>query len=207
MSTLGGPRAADSGSGERPAEHRASKAQPHGRQPAPQLRAAREAAVEDENRLGHLLWETSSRLRLLAESAMSDTQLHHPSIGALQTIATQPGITVSQLARRALKSQQSVSQIVARLERLGYVERRLGSGRSVGLYITVAGTAALAAGNAQEASFEQQIELLLGRARYSQLRSLLQQTRALLIARADEHRPTDAAARRRHRRDGADRRR
>jgi DNA-binding MarR family transcriptional regulator len=66
---------------------------------------------------------------LLAEPLLADIQLSLASMGALERIAAYPGITASELARQAFKTQQAVSQVTSRLERLGYVERRLGPGR------------------------------------------------------------------------------
>jgi DNA-binding MarR family transcriptional regulator len=124
-------------------------------------------------RLGHLLWETSARVLLLSEPVFRDSQLSQPSIGALERIAAFPGITASELARQAFKTQQAVSQVTGRLERLGYVERRVGSGRGVGLHITDLGARALAQGNEQESEFDNRLQQLLGAARSDELRALL----------------------------------
>jgi DNA-binding MarR family transcriptional regulator len=138
-------------------------------------RAAPDAttALPGSERLGHLLWETSARVLLLSEPVFRDSQLSQPSIGALERIAAFPGITASELARQAFKTQQAVSQVTGRLERLGYVERRVGQGRGVGLYITESGRHALARGNEQEIEFDRRLQELLGSGPAGELRALL----------------------------------
>ena len=60
-------------------------------------------------------------------------------------------------------------QLVAKLEKLGYVERRVGAGRGVGLYLTPAGQTAQADGNRREEQLEQRLRELLGDEDYAQL--------------------------------------
>ena len=88
--------------------------------------------------LGHLLWETSERWNALAEPqlSLSDIQLSFASSGVLGRISAVPGITASRLARDGFKTQQALSQVTGRLERLGYIERRVGRGRGVGRFFS-----------------------------------------------------------------------
>jgi DNA-binding MarR family transcriptional regulator len=136
-------------------------------------------------RIGHLLWETSARVMLLAEPLLAELQLSLPSMGALERIAAHPGITASELARQAFKTQQAVSQVTGRLERLGYVERRLGQGRGVGLHATELGLEMLARGTAIEAEIDNQLQAMVGRDDAEQLRSVLRRLRESLIAVTD----------------------
>lgn len=136
-----------------------------------------------ENRLGHLLWEAASLTRSLEEPALESSELRKASLGCLMQIAANPGITVSELARAGLSSQQSSSQVVARLERLQYVERRLRTGRRIGLYITATGMQSMLAGDAREAQFESELSELLGRQHYDLLCELLTEARARLRER------------------------
>lgn len=132
--------------------------------------------------LGHLLWEVSARTSALGEAALAATPLTFPSLGVLDQITSQPGITIAEIARRLPTSQQATSQVAARLEKLGFIERRVASGRSIGLHVTAAGAAARAAGNAIEATFEAELETTLGAERYAELRRLLDEARAILAA-------------------------
>lgn len=119
--------------------------------------------------LGHLLWETSARIQALGDVATAHTSLTRASIGILDLIATNPGVTIAGMTKFLPKTQQAFSQLVARLENLGLVERKLVQGRRIGLYLTAAGTRARAEGNAAEAEFEAELEHALGKARYERM--------------------------------------
>ena len=136
------------------------------------------AEAPGSDNFGHLLWELSARWMAFSEPRLASTQLTFASAGALARIATSPGITASALARAAFKTQQAISQVTGRLERLGYVERRVGAGRGVGLHITAAGERALAEEMAIEAAMEQEARTLLGAELYAELKQ------RLLLARA-----------------------
>ncbi len=131
------------------------------------------ADAPGSDNFGHLLWEISARWAARSEPRLASTQLTFASAGALARIATSPGITASALAREAFKTQQAISQVTGRLERLGYVERRVGGGRGVGLHITAAGERALAEEIAIEAMMEQEARTLLGAALYAELKERL----------------------------------
>jgi DNA-binding MarR family transcriptional regulator len=144
-----------------------------------------DSELPGRDRIGHLLWETSARVMVLAEPLLEDIQLSLASMGALERIAAEPGITASELARQAFKTQQAVSQVTGRLERLGYVERRLGSGRGVGLHATKQGMAALADGTTHEAEIDARLQEMLGVQDAEQLRALLRRLREALVAVTD----------------------
>jgi DNA-binding MarR family transcriptional regulator len=143
-------------------------------------------ASPGSDNLGHLLWETLARWTGFAEPELADTQLTPASTGTLGRIERLPGITASELARQSFKTQQAISQVTGRLERLGYIERSVGRGRGVGLYITESGKRALAEGLATEDRIEQQARLLLGEELYAELKHRLRQARdAIATADAD----------------------
>ncbi len=110
----------------------------------------------------------------LADELFEDGELTLALAGTLDMVGTWPGSTAAELSRRSPKTQQAISQLVARLERLGYVERRLGPGRGVGLYLTAAGQAAQAEGNQREEQLEIRLRELLGQKTYTQLREVLE---------------------------------
>jgi DNA-binding MarR family transcriptional regulator len=134
--------------------------------------------------LGHLLWEVSARATQLSDARLAEAETHIPlsssAVGLLDQIATEPGTTIATIARRSPKTPQAVSQVVARLEKHGLVERRLSGGRAIGLHITAKGTEVRAAGNAAEDAFEAQLEGALGTERYDALRRLLDEARTVL---------------------------
>jgi DNA-binding MarR family transcriptional regulator len=143
------------------------------------------ALTPGSDNFGHLLWETSERWTALAEPQLSDTQLSFASTGVLGSISAFPGITASRLARHGFKTQQALSQVTARLERLGYIERRVGRGRGVGLHITEAGERALADGMAIEDHVEGHARELLGEELYADLKECLRKARAVFTDAAD----------------------
>ncbi len=138
------------------------------------------ADTPGSDNFGHMLWETSVRWMALSEPRLAGTQLTFASAGALARIAANPGITASALARGAFKTQQAISQVTGRLERLGYVERRVGHGRGVGLQITAAGERALAEEMAIEQTMEQEARALLGDELYTELKDRLRLARAAI---------------------------
>jgi DNA-binding MarR family transcriptional regulator len=140
------------------------------------------ASPPGSDNLGHLLWETYYLANAFGEPIMdARTPLSQAAIGALTKIAMEPGITASGLARSGFKTQQAASQITGRLERLGFVERRLGSGRGVGLYITKAGEQAVTDGLAAEREVETRFEALIGLERYNELVEALKVLRQSLV--------------------------
>jgi DNA-binding MarR family transcriptional regulator len=157
----------------------------------PRPTAASVTELPSHNNLGHLLWETAARGLVFSESVLRELPLSPPSIGALEMIGAFPGMTASELARHAFKTQQAASQLTSRLQRLGYIEGRLGAGRGVGLFITAAGEAALTQGIAGELEVERQFSELLGAERYGELRALLHYAREQLIDAAADVSPAD----------------
>jgi DNA-binding MarR family transcriptional regulator len=129
------------------------------------------------HRVHHLLWECDARMILLADDVFGDGELTLSLAGTLDMVGTWPGSTVAELSRRGPKTQQAVSQLVARLEKLGYVERRLRPGRGVGLYLTASGEAARTEGNEREEELEERLLELLGEDIYTQLGELLEKAR------------------------------
>ena len=75
----------------------------------------------------------------MGEAALAGTPLTVAASSMLIAVLEDPGMTVAEISRRIPKAQQSISSVVARLEKLGLIERRLGSGRGVGLHVTDAG--------------------------------------------------------------------
>ena len=141
----------------------------------------------------HLMWECYVQMLPLGDEVFADSELTLPLAGTLDMIGTWPGCTAAELSRRTPKTQQAISQLVAKLEQLGYVERRLGPGRGVGLYLTTAGAAAHADGNRREEMLEERLRELLGDDTYTQLAATLEQARASLASESSER--TRASAR------------
>jgi DNA-binding MarR family transcriptional regulator len=146
----------------------------------PDLAQLEAALPPSKHQLNDLLWEVTTYAELMGEAALADTPLTLPSSGMLAYVDAEPGITVAQLSRRIPKTQQAISQVAARLEKLGFLERRLGHGRGVGLYVTEAGHEMAAEARRRESEIEIRLRELLGDERHDQLRRLLIESRAIL---------------------------
>jgi DNA-binding MarR family transcriptional regulator len=141
--------------------------------------------IPDRENLGHLLWEVGARVSLLSEAALSRTPLTPRAAGMLEAVNSDPGTSIAEISRRLPVSPQAVSQVVVRLEGLGYLERRPGErGRGVALFMTDAGGKALTEAAARKDSFDRELAEALGEERHAELVRLL--TEALPIVTALE---------------------
>ena len=126
----------------------------------------------------HLLWESYTLMVPIFDEVFADSELTLSLAGTLDMIGVWPGSTTAELSRRGHKTQQAFSQLAARLEKLGYVERRVGVGRGVGLYLTPAGEVARADGNRREQQIEERLRELFGEETYAQLGESLERVLA-----------------------------
>jgi DNA-binding MarR family transcriptional regulator len=134
-----------------------------------------------EQWLVHLLWAVSVRTSALGEAALADTPLTLAGLGVLENIHARPGITIAEIARSAPQTQQALSQIAARLERLGFIERRLADrGRGVALHLTAAGATAYRDAHELAQAFEDGLKAALGASRHRRLVTLLDEMRTLI---------------------------
>ena len=132
------------------------------------------------------LRELSALIEQRGDAALSGTPLSLPLNHLLDAVVAAPGGTVTEIAVRLRKSQQAMSQAADRLERLGLVERRVGSGRAVGLHATDAGETAAAEGRRREMAAEERTREVLGSARFDQLVALLEIAREALMEDASK---------------------
>jgi len=73
------------------------------------------------------------------------------------------------------------SQIAARLEKLGYIERRLAArGRGIGLHLTPAGAEARRDAHATIEAFESELATAFGSDRHSTLLEALEEARTII---------------------------
>jgi MarR family transcriptional repressor of emrRAB len=130
------------------------------------------------------LREVSALIEQRGEAALAGTSLSLPLNHLLDAVVAEPGVTVTEIARRLGKSQQAMSQAADRLERLGFIERRVGTGRAVGLHATDAGRAASADGVRRELAAEDRTRAALGPRQFDTLVALLENARDALAADA-----------------------
>jgi DNA-binding MarR family transcriptional regulator len=127
------------------------------------------------------LREVSVLIEQRGEAALAGTSLSLPLNHLLDAVVAEPGVTVTDIAGRLGKSQQAISQAANRLEKLRYLERRIGPGRAVALHATPAGRDASADGVARELAAEDRLRELLGAQQFDTLMALLAATRDTLL--------------------------
>jgi len=100
----------------------------------------------EQGRLGYLLRQANATHRLAMEQALSDLGVTPPQFIVLTMLNAYPGISGADAARLAFLTPQTVSLIVANLQRAGAVARRAHDvhGRIQHLDVTPAGRALLA---------------------------------------------------------------
>jgi DNA-binding MarR family transcriptional regulator len=131
------------------------------------------------------LHEVSDLVEERGEVSLLGTSLSLPLNHLLAAVVVEPGVTVTQIARRLGKSQQAISQSADRLERLGFVERRVGPGRAVELHASEAGRAASSDGVQRELQAQEHTREALGPERFSELIELLESARDILLEDAE----------------------
>jgi DNA-binding MarR family transcriptional regulator len=147
---------------------------------APSVPSPDAPLLAGKDQLNDLLWEVTTYAELIGELALAETPLTLPSSGMLVSVLAEPGITVAEMSRRIPKTQQAISQVAARLEKLGLIERKLGSGRGVGLFVTETGREMAQTCLEREREYDARLRQLIGDERYEQLRQLLIESRTIL---------------------------
>ena len=102
-------------------------------------------------------------------------------MGVLDEVAATPGTSIADVARWLPTTAQAISQVVNRLERLGFLERRLGArGHGVALFVTGSGDRARAEADQRVARLNEQLADALGQAHHDTLIALLDRARTAL---------------------------
>jgi DNA-binding MarR family transcriptional regulator len=139
--------------------------------------------IPDRKHLGHLLWEVGSRVSLLSEAALARTPLTPRAAGMLEAIAVDPGTSFAEISRRLPVTPQAVAQVVARLEKAEFIERRSGErGRGVALHITKEGEAALEVAQEHKEAFDRELAAALGEERHTEMVRLLTEALPTVMA-------------------------
>jgi DNA-binding MarR family transcriptional regulator len=144
------------------------------------LAAGGEPPLIGNGQLVDLLLDMAVYVKSMGEAVLADTPLSLLSIRMLAAVLAEPGITVSEMSRRIPKTQQAISQVAAQLTELGLIERRLGSGRGIELYVTKAGEKKAQDGLRRERELRLRLRELLGDERHEQLERLLRESREIL---------------------------
>lgn len=139
--------------------------------------------IPDREHLGHLLWEVGARVGLMGEAALARTPLTPRAAGMLEAVHADPGTSIAAISRRLPVSPQAVSQVLVRLEKAGFVERRSGErGRGVALFITAAGEDVLAEAKERKEAFDHELAEAIGAKRHAKLVRLLKEALPLVTA-------------------------
>lgn len=109
--------------------------------------------------IGYLLRQAHAVHRLRMERALADLQLTPPQFAVLTMLAAYPGLSGADLARLAMLTPQTVSVIVANLERAAAISRRPHPvhGRIQLLEVTETGLQLLSACRGRVQQLEQQL--------------------------------------------------
>lgn len=94
------------------------------RKPKPPLPEPGEGKRGEAGYLGYLLRQAAGAYRLRMERALLDIEVTPPQFSVLTMLAAYPGRSNADLARLALLTPQTVSVIIANLDRMGAVVRR-----------------------------------------------------------------------------------
>ena len=116
----------------------------------------------EEGYLGYLLKQAAHVYRIRAERALSDLGITPPQYTVLTMLSAYPGVAGAEIARLAMLTPQTISVIVANLEKAGALERQPHPvhGRIQNLDLTESGRALLKV--ARERMHELERELTAG---------------------------------------------
>ena len=111
----------------------------------PSIPAPGEGKRGEDGYMGYLLRQAAGAYRLRVERALADLGVTPPQFAVLTMLAAYPGLSNADVARLALLTPQTVSVIVANLERAGSLVRKPHAihGRIQHLDLSESGTALL----------------------------------------------------------------
>jgi DNA-binding MarR family transcriptional regulator len=104
--------------------NKAKRIQDMGAPSAPEIPVPGEGKRGESGYIGYLLRQAGAAHRLRMERALADLGVTPPQFVVLTMLAAYPGISSADVARLAALTPQTVSVIVANLERAGAIERR-----------------------------------------------------------------------------------
>jgi DNA-binding MarR family transcriptional regulator len=112
-----------------------------------------------EGYLGYLLRQASAAQKRRMEHALSDLGVTQPQFAVLTMLVAYPGISNAEIARLTMLTPQTVSVIVANLERSGALARRAHAvhGRIQHLDLTAEGERLLAASRLRVRALEREL--------------------------------------------------
>jgi DNA-binding MarR family transcriptional regulator len=144
-------------------------------EPTSDLPAPGEGKRGEAGYLGYLLRQAAGAYRLRMERALADLEVTPPQFSVMTMLAAYPGHSNADLARLALLTPQTVSVIIANLERAGTVVRRAHEvhGRIQHIDLSPSGEALLAECRARAHAVEQELTGVLSAAQEQTIRRWL----------------------------------
>jgi len=126
---------------------------------APVIPGVGEGKRGEQGYVGYLMRQAGAALRLRMERALADYGVTPPQFNVLTMLVAYPGISNADVARLSMLTPQTVSVIVANLERSGAIERRPHAihGRIQHIDVTPAGKALLKSCRERVREIEQQL--------------------------------------------------
>jgi DNA-binding MarR family transcriptional regulator len=126
---------------------------------APSIPRIGEGKRGEAGYIGYLMRQANAAVRLRMERAMADYGVTSPQFNVLTMLAAYPGISNADVARLSMLTPQTVSVIVANLERSGAIERRPHAvhGRIQHIDVTPSGKALLKACRERVRDIERQL--------------------------------------------------
>ncbi|QCP53312.1 MarR family transcriptional regulator [Trinickia violacea] len=126
---------------------------------APVIPSVGEGKRGEQGYVGYLMRQAGAALRLRMERALADYGVTPPQFNVLTMLVAYPGISNADVARLSMLTPQTVSVIVANLERSGAIERRPHAihGRIQHIDVTPAGKALLKSCRVRTREIEQQL--------------------------------------------------
>jgi len=118
-----------------------------------------------EGHIGYLLRQAFAAHRRMMEKALSDLGITPPQFSVLTMLVAYPGISGADLARLSLLTPQTMSLIVANLERMGAIQRRADPvhGRILHIEATASGKLLLSKCRRRVQVVERQLRNALGK--------------------------------------------
>jgi DNA-binding MarR family transcriptional regulator len=115
--------------------------------------------VDLESSLGYMLKEASSALRAAMEAVLRPLSMSITHYSCLELLSQRPGLSNSDLARRAFVTRQSMNVLLQSLERDGYVTRPAQApvGKALPTTLTPAGRESLARATVAVRAIENQM--------------------------------------------------
>lgn len=92
--------------------------------PRPEIPAIGEGRRGEQGHIGYLLRQAHAAHRIRMEKALAAAGATLPQFSVLTMLAAYPGASGAELARLSLLTPQTMSVIVANLEKAGWVQRR-----------------------------------------------------------------------------------